>query len=197
MMLYLSKNNISSDYTFFPSSDHRHAPHPLHLAASINSPVLVIALLAKANANPTLSNSQDKTAYDIAGDSSTRDAFRIARHQLGESKWDWSAAHVPSALSQDEVDRRQKVEAETRSKAESARRHADLERIQREEEERKVGKIERKAGTGRTIEIEKTAAEKREEETRGLTPEMRMRLERERRARAAEERARRMQGGNR
>jgi hypothetical protein len=41
---------------------------------------------------------------------------------------------------------------------------------------------------------EKTGAEKREEEMRGMTPEMRMRLERERRARAAEERIRRMQG---
>jgi hypothetical protein len=43
--------------------------------------------------------------------------------------------------------------------------------------------------------VEKTAEERRQEEARGLTPEMRTRLERERRARAAEERIRRMQGG--
>jgi hypothetical protein len=41
--------------------------------------------------------------------------------------------------------------------------------------------------------VQKTAQEKREEETRGLTPEMRARLERERRARAAEERIKRLQ----
>jgi hypothetical protein len=38
--------------------------------------------------------------------------------------------------------------------------------------------------------VQKTAQEKREEEARGMTPEMRMRLEREKRARAAEERMR-------
>jgi hypothetical protein len=42
---------------------------------------------------------------------------------------------------------------------------------------------------------EKTAQEKREEEARGMTPEMRMKLERERRARAAEARFKAMSGG--
>jgi hypothetical protein len=192
-MLYLSKNNLSPDYPFFPLSDHRHAPTPLHLAASTNSPALVAALLLKAGANPTVTNSQGKTPYDIAGDAETRDAFRVARHQLGESKWNWDATHVPSPLSQEEVDRRHKAEADAESKAESARREANLARIKKEEEERNVGRIEKRAGMGKTLDVEKTAAEKREEEARGLTPEMRMRLERERRARAAEERLRRMQ----
>ncbi len=50
-----------------------------------------------------------------------------------------------------------------------------------------------KKGGGKALgAVEKTGAEKREEESRGLTPEMRMRLERERRARAAEAR---MRGG--
>lgn len=40
-----------------------------------------------------------------------------------------------------------------------------------------------------------SAEERREKEARGLTPEMRKTLERERRARAAEERMKRMTGG--
>jgi hypothetical protein len=44
--------------------------------------------------------------------------------------------------------------------------------------------------------IAKTPQERREEEARGLTPEMKMRLERERRARAAEERMKRLQSGS-
>jgi len=55
---------------------------------------------------------------------------------------------------------------------------------------------EKKFGTGRTL-VQKpvmTAQERRMEDARGMTDEMRMKLERERRARAAEERIRKMQG---
>lgn len=55
--------------------------------------------------------------------------------------------------------------------------------------------MHRKAGVGKTLPVvEKTAEERSQGEARGLMPEMRARLERERRARAAEERIRRMQG---
>ena len=110
---------------------------------------------------------------------------------------DWSAAHVPSPLSQEEADAKAAQERATSAAAEAQRRRADLEKLRQEEEKRNVNRIERKAGAGKTLAaaVEKTGAEKREEEARGLTPEMRMKLERERRARAAEERLRRMQGG--
>jgi hypothetical protein len=194
---YLTKNELSPDFNFSPSSDHHHAPTPLHLSASTNSPALILALLTKAKANPTLQNPDGKTAYEIAGDSRTRDAFRVARHQLGESAFDWTTAHVPSALSQDEADARAARDKAASNTAEAQRRKTELERLQQEEEARKVNKMERKAGAGKTLAaaVEKTGAEKREEETRGLTPEMRMRMERERRARAAEARLRQMQGG--
>ncbi|KAK5219594.1 hypothetical protein LTR47_007128 [Exophiala xenobiotica] len=200
VLLYLSKNDLSPDFTFFPSSEHHHAPTPLHLSASTNSPALVLALLTKAKADPTTTNADGKTAYEIAGEPKTRDAFRIARHQIGEDAFDWAKTHVPSALSQEEVDARTKQEKETNEAAESQRRQAELERIRLDEEKRKVGNMERKAGGGKTLAVsaallEKTANEKREEEMRGLTPEMRMKIERERRARAAEERMRRLQGG--
>ncbi|OCT50580.1 finger and ankyrin domain protein [Cladophialophora carrionii] len=197
VLLYLTKNELSPDFTFFPAAEHRHAPTPLHLSASTNSPALILALLTKARANPTIRNDDGKTAYDIAGDAKTRDAFRIARHQLGENAFDWAAAHIPAALSQEEVDAKAAQEKAISDAAEAQRRKADLERLRQEEEKRSVTRIERKAGAGKTLAaaVEKTGAEKREEEARGLTPEMRMKLERERRARAAEERLKRMQGG--
>jgi len=57
-------------------------------------------------------------------------------------------------------------------------------------------KIERKAGEGKTLGAvpEKTWIEKNEEDLRGLTPEVRQRLERERRARAAEARMKAVSG---
>lgn len=196
VLLYLTKNELSPNLTFFPPDDHHHAPTPLHLSASTNSPALVLALLTKAKADPTVINGDNKTAYEIAGDTKTRDAFRIARHQLGEDAFDWSKARVPAPLSQEEADAKAQQEKAASDAAEARRRKADLEQIRQEEEKRNVGRIERKAGAGKTLAaaVEKTGSEKREEEMRGLTPEMRMRLERERRARAAEERIKRMQG---
>jgi hypothetical protein len=199
LLIYLAKNSLSPNYTFQPQSEHHHAPTPLHLAASTNSPPLVIALLTKANADPTILNGDNKTAYDIAGDIRTRDAFRVARHILDESpdsNIDWNVAHVPPSMTQEEANMRASRDKAAEDAAEAERRKADLERIRNMEEDQKVGKIQRKAGVGRTLPgVEKTAEERRQEEARGLTPEMRTRLERERRARAAEERIRRMQGG--
>ena len=199
LLIYLAKNSLSPNYTFQPQSEHHHAPTPLHLAASTNSPPLVIALLTKANADPTILNGDNKTAYDIAGDIRTRDAFRVARHILDESpdsNIDWNVAHIPPSMTQEEANMRASRDKAAEDAAEAERRKADLERIRHMEEDQKVGKIQRKAGVGRTLPgVEKTAEERRQEEARGLTPEMRTRLERERRARAAEERIRRMQGG--
>ena len=199
LLIYLAKNSLSPNYPLHPPSEHHHAPTPLHLAASSNSPALVVALLTKVDADPTLLNGDNKTPYDIAGDMRTRDAFRVARHILEgspDSSVDWTAAHIPSPMTQDEADARAARDKATEDAAEAERRKADLERIKREEEVQKVGKMERKAGAGKTLPVvEKTAEERRQEEARGLAPEMRARLERERRARAAEERMRRMQGG--
>jgi hypothetical protein len=201
LLIYLTKNSLSPNYAFYPLSEHHHAPTPLHLAASTNSPALVIALLTKANADPTILSGDSKTAYDIAGDMRTRDAFRVARDMLAgssDSSIDWNAAHVPSPMTQEEADGRAVRDKAMEDAAEADRRKSDLERIRKEEEELKVGKIQRKAGVGKGLSIlEKTAEERRQEEARGLMPEMRARLERERRARAAEERIWRMQDGGR
>lgn len=196
ILLYLTKNELSPNFEFFPPSEHHHAPTPLHLSAATNSPALVLALLTKAKADPTIQNGDGKTPYEIAGDTKTRDAFRVARHQLGESAFDWAKARVPTPISQEEADSKAQQEKAALEAAEARRRRAELEQIRQEEERRNVNRLERKAGTGKSLAaaIEKTGAEKREEEVRGLTPEMRMRLERERRARAAEERIKRMQG---
>lgn len=198
VLLYLKKNNLSANFTFYPSEQgtNHHAPTPLHLAASQNAAAVVTALFTKTDADPTTKNSDGKVPYDIAGDSRTHDAFRVARHTLGEKAHDWSAAHVPSPLSPEEAEAKSKRETQEASTAEAERRKADLERIKQEEQERKIGKIEKKAGAGKTLGAvpEKTWSEKNEEDLRGLTPEMRQRLERERRARAAEARMKALSG---
>lgn len=197
LLSYISNNSIPPSFTFYPSDSPQNfrSPTPLHLAASFNSPAIVTALLTKANADPTIANGEGKTPFDLAGDRATRDAFRVARHELGESKWDWDAAHVPAPISKAEADSRAERERKAAEEAEANRRKLEMERLKREEAANAAASQKVKKTSGRTLgAVEKTAAEKREEEMRGMTPEMRMKLERERRARAAEERIRKMQG---
>ena len=200
LLNYMQSNSISADFRYFPETAHHHAPTPLHQAASLSSPALVTSLLLKAKADPTILSSEGKTAYDLAGDRATRDAFRLARHQLGESEWPWERTGVPSALSPAEAearDKQEKSEKAAEDAKEAERRKQATERLRKEDQEKADEKREKKLGPGKTLSaLEKTGAEKREEEARGMTPEMRARLERERRARAAEERIRRMQSGN-
>lgn len=201
LLSYLKSNNLSPDFRFYPpdSQQSHHAPTPLHLAASQNSAPLISGLLSKAGADPTLPNGDGKTPFELAGDRATRDAFRVARSELGESKWDWEAAQIPSGITRAEAEQRDAREKQEEAKQEEARRESEKRRLK--EEGPKVadaGPLGKAAGRGRALALgqaQKTAQEKREEEARGLTPEMRMRLERERRARAAEERMKKMPGG--
>ena len=200
LLSYLKSNDLTPDFLFHPtdSQQNHHAPTPLHLAASQNSPPLISGLLTKAGANPTLLNGDKKTAFDLAGDRSTRDAFRVARSTLGEEKWDWESAHVPPGMTRAEAEEREMREKKEDAKKEEERRKAEAVRL--ESEGPKVvdaAPLGRAAGRGRALalgQVQKSAQEKREEEARGMTPEMRMRLERERRARAAEERMKKLAG---
>ena len=195
LMSYLSKNSIHSSFIFQPSDSQQNfrCPTALHLASNLNSPAMVSALLTKAEADPTTINGEGRTPFELAGDRATRDAFRVARHELGESKWNWEAAKVPSAISKADVDSRAEREQKAAEEEEKKRRKAELHRLKMEDAAKET--LQAKRSGGRALgSVEKSASEKREEEMRGMTPEMRMRLERERRARAAEERIKRMQG---
>lgn len=203
LVSYITSNNLSPNFTFFPSeiSQNHHAPTPLHLAASLNAPALISSLLLRAKADPTVKSAEGKTAFEIAGDRATRDSFRLARSELGESAYDWDSAGVPAALSRADYDarvQREKDEKAAEDAAEQQRRKAETERLRAEDKIREEQGKEKKYGKGKTLAQmlpEKTAQEKREEEARGMTPEMRMKLERERRARAAEARFKAMSGG--
>ena len=191
---YLSSHSLSPNYLFHPPSTqaNHHAPMPLHLASSVNSSAVVLALLTKAGADPTLVNGEGRPAFDLAGHRATRDAFRVARSELGENKWDWSAAHVPPPLSKAEAEKRGALEKVEADSAEAERRKIEEERLRKEKPA--ADQLTKKGG--KTLgAVPKTAEERREEDARGMTPEMRMRIERERRARAAEERLKRMAGG--
>ncbi|KAK8089971.1 VMS1-like protein [Apiospora hydei] len=196
LLSYLKNNDLQADFIFQPadSQQNHHAPTSLHFSASQNSAPLVAGLLLKAGADPTLQNKEGKTAFELAGDRATRDAFRVARDELGEQKWDWEAAKVPPAMKRTEAEKREERERKESESKEAERKKAEEARLKLE-----GPKVTEKASKAKGILgglAQKTAQEKREEEARGLTPEQKMRLDRERRARAAEERIKRMQGGS-
>ncbi|KAJ9155449.1 Ankyrin repeat and zinc finger domain-containing protein [Pleurostoma richardsiae] len=196
LLSYLKTNSVPPSFRFRPADQNHHAPTPLHLAAANNSAPLVLGLLTRGGADPALASDEGKTAFELAGDRATRDAFRVARHELGEGAWDWGAAGVPAAVSREEAERRGERERAEAEKREGERRRAEEERLRAE-----GPKVPPSSGAGAGRRggvlggVQKTAEEKRQEEARGLTPEQRLKLERERRARAAEERMRRLQGG--
>jgi hypothetical protein len=196
LISYLTTNSLSPDFRFYPSDtqQNHHAPTLLHLAAAQNSATLVTGLLVRGGANPGITTAEGRVPFELAGDRVTRDAFRVARSELGESKWDWETAKVPAALSKEEAtkrDERDRTENETK---EAERRKAEEERLRVQGP--KVDKATKAGGILGANAAKKTAQEKREDEAKGLTPEQKMRLDRERRARAAEERIRRMQAGS-
>ena len=187
LLSYIANHSLSPSFLFYPPSTHanHHAPTPLHLASSINSPAVVLALLIKAGVDPSLVNKDGKTAFDLAGERGTRDAFRDARSELGEGKCKWDAAHIPAPLTKAEAGAREEAERAEAGKVELERRKAEENRMRNESRVVEDGT----KGAGRGLGgVEKTAEERREEDGRGMTPQMRMMVERERRARAAEAR---------
>lgn len=192
---YIQTSNLSPDFNFFPPSAPAHhiTPTPLHLAARSNLPVCVAALLTKTRADPTLKNQSGKTAYELASDRATRDTFRVARHELGESAWDWDDAKVAAPMTRDEADAiRAAEQAKLQAEQDRVAAEAAAAEAKRRETQSQTQTPDQDATKGKSlragIEKVKTAQDKRDEEMRGMTPEMRAKLERERRARAIEAR---------
>ncbi|KAL2291648.1 hypothetical protein FJTKL_11874 [Diaporthe vaccinii] len=194
LLSYIKTNSLEANFRFQPADVNHHAPTPLHLAAAQNTAALIAGLLTRGGADPTLPNGEGKMPFELARDRATRDAFRVARHELGEDAWDWEAAKVPPGMKKEEADQRGEREWKEAERKETERRKAEEERL-KTQGPKVVDGARRKVGGVLGGSVEKSAEEKRQEEARGLTPEQRMRLERERRARAAEERLRRMQAG--
>lgn len=190
LLSYLATNSLSSNFIFVPPQ--HHAPTPLHLAASLSLAPVVTALLTKASADPTLTNEGGKTAYEIAGDRATRDAFRLARGTLGEEACDWDKASVPVPLSKRQIEMREEKERKEKEKeAEKEKERKKLVEEQLLQEEKAKAASAKRSQAGRPLVV----GMDREMQTRGLSEEAKRRLERERRARAAEERIARMQRG--
>ncbi|QIX00226.1 hypothetical protein AMS68_005743 [Peltaster fructicola] len=198
LVSYYQNNSLSVNFRFFPADKNHHAPSPLHLAAAQSAPACITALLVKVGVDPGVRNEEGRSAFELAGDRATRDAFSLARGQLGEDRWQWDKAGVPAALSQAEVDARatrERDEKMAEERAEKDRRQGEAQRLRQEDVQKQNAVKDKKYGLGKTLAAPMTAEQRRMEDAKGMTDEMRLRIERERRARAAEERMKRLQNG--
>ncbi|KAF9951904.1 hypothetical protein BGZ72_006680 [Mortierella alpina] len=215
MSSHLLKHGIDASqllpHTSSTEYDVRRTPTLLHLASHHGQAAIVKQLLEKHHADPTTTTvsamasevaSEDRatligassfTAYDIAKDKETRNAFRRAMAKLPDA-WDWAGlAHIPSALTPE-------MEAEQERKAKEKTRKL----LEAERERKKTRESSRPAtSTGNNSNSNAPAAlpsgssgpslvgknmASASAANSHLSPEMRMRLERERRANAAEAR---------
>ncbi|KAJ1595464.1 hypothetical protein NDA14_006448 [Ustilago hordei] len=146
-----------------------------------------------------------RTAYDLCNTKEVRNVFRrmMAEHP---DRYDWGGmtsggARVPSALTDEmqdhqnakQKDRRAAMREKARERANKAAEKATFTPVQSEDQVGKAETIESKSShqttnrLGGTNVAPRTLLQQRDEQ-QGLTPEMRLRIEREKRARAAEER---------
>ena len=198
VLSYLEKESLPTTFRLQSSEHNLHQKNLtlLHLAASHNSHVVITALLTKANADPTLPDINGTTAFEYCSGRQSREAFRIARDELGEAAWNWDAAKVPDPLKRKDVEEREAQAKREADEQEEKRRQSELHRLKMKDKEQQGNE---KTASKRPGKVPVTSAsfmspeEKRQEEVRGMTPAAIARLEREKRARAAEERMKRLQ----
>ena len=182
----------------------------LQVAASSGQEEVVRWLLEEKDADPTVdvplessivdpdgvAPSKRKTAYDLASTKEIRNVFRRCAGSHPD-KWDWfGAGRIPSALTTDQEEQRDEKKKVRRKglkdkiKEREARQPTPEPEPEPEVEPKQmVGAFQEKTGPRK---LGGTTGDNNA--VLGLTPEMRAKLERERRARAAEARMKTLSG---
>lgn len=146
-----------------------------------------------------------RTAYDLARTRAVRNVFRRAA-AAHPARWDWlGAARVPSALSKEMEERMEEKKKGRRRGLKERVREREAKERERERERDKAVAEQAKAEQAAAVVVRgredtgprrlgSAAGAAAQEAMAGLTPEMRARVERERRARAAEARIKALSG---
>jgi len=171
----------------------------LQVAASVGQEEVVEWLLERLEADPTLPVNEQtdatktrRVAYDLAPSKGVRDVFRRAAGVM-PNRWDWlGVGHVPSVLTKEmEAEQDQKKKVRRKGLKEKMKEREEQEKAAVEEDpEPAPAPVLRAAPSGGP---QRLGGNKVIGGSEGLTPEMRMKIERERRARAIEAR---LKGGN-
>jgi hypothetical protein len=124
---------------------------PLHFAAdssSSNKKVdpstaakCVLLLLTQGHANPCMLDSHDRPPSYLASNDTVRNAFRLARSELGEEMWNWTdGAKVGPALTNDDLKSKKEKAAEKKRKQRARQKQRKALEQQKAKEEERLAK---------------------------------------------------------
>ena len=181
LIAYIKKHNLSPNLTLEPSEEYLQTPTLLHYASNNGLKNMVLILLSNLKCDPTLTNHLGRTAWDLTKRKDVKQAFQIARHNLGEGFTNWEDSHIGVPLSREEVTEINTKEVEAANKE----REKAVEEELQEARERQKQALEAKRGPGKIL-VPQLSENARN--LNSLTDEQRRRLMREQRARAAEAR---------
>jgi ankyrin repeat protein len=148
----------------------------------------IVEYLLNQGADPTITSKKNMTPYDLANDKETRNIFRryMAEHM---DKWNWNVARVPSPLTKEMEEEQQNRQKEKKKKNKEKKKKIAANKKEKESEKTIVTEsIESKSESSTSKKLTSGKTLDSSSSLIGLPPEMRMKIERERRARAAEAR---------
>lgn len=177
------ENKLSWDFELQPAQKFLSCPTALLYAATLDKQHVVISLL-QWGASPTVRSHNGQTLGEIASPhEKTSRALQDLRSKLGEAFCDWNGAKVGPPMTKEEF-----LASDTEAKLKLRdERNKEVHRQDAAEKHEKLEKLIAKHGTGR-------ATGGTHNDTRGLSEEELRHVERERRARAAEARMKRLGG---
>lgn len=158
----------------------------LGVAASSSQEEMIRYLILEAKVDPTVTLDNGKKAYELASTKGARNMFRRVAYD-NPSLWDWTAARVPSGLSEEaEAAQNQKKADRRKGMREKLKERAAARAVEEEEKEPEPVQpaVPASSGSG----PQKLGGAGGAAGLAGLSAEMRQQIERERRARAAEAR---------
>ncbi|KAG7820574.1 hypothetical protein KL909_004446 [Ogataea angusta] len=177
LISFVKKNKVDVNMELQPETEFANTPTMLHFAAANKLSHMCQVLLVNLKADPAITNRHGRTAYELASQHA-RFSFQVARNILGEDYCDWDAAKVKEPMTKEEVE--SILNEEKRQNEQESKKLIDeqLEKAKQEAEEEHTKKF----GRGKPLGITE------QQNLSSLTPEQRMRVLREQRARAAEAR---------
>lgn len=175
LLIYFKTHKLDYDFEFKPHNATN--PNTLFYASNRGQRQIVTSLLSSNKVDPTIKNSSGKTAFEI-GSVLGKQAFQTFRYEHPD-KYDYEAARVGPPISLAEIKLQEAAEKLSLEKEKQEQLKEFKDQLKQDSIDSTIAKY----GQGK-----KLVSASSTNDTSGLSEEAKMRLERERRARAAEAR---------
>ncbi|SCU83531.1 LAFA_0D04126g1_1 [Lachancea sp. 'fantastica'] len=181
LISYLRKNNLDVNFVLKPQDEWFQTPTMLHYASQQGLRNMVLILLSNLKCDPTIKNDAGKTPWALTKKTEVKQAFQMARHNLGEQFTDWNLSGVGEPLSREDVE---SINDQEKQRLDSEQAKLIEQELSAAKEKQRFEK-EASRGPGKVLAPQLSSLQRN---TNSLTDDQRMRLMREQRARAAEAR---------